>query len=69
MDCDFLELEYFFSSQLDVQGEKTSEPPSWSGSLSCQETVPKGQVDEHVSVNIGGINTTNENPSKNVQKR
>jgi len=35
MDCDFLESEYFFSSQLDVQGEKTSEPPSWLGSLSC----------------------------------
>jgi len=28
MDCDFLESEYFFSSQLDVEGEKTSEPPS-----------------------------------------
>jgi len=41
----FLEPEYFFSSQLDVQGEKTSEPPSWLGSLSCQETIPKEQVD------------------------
>jgi len=41
MDCDFLESEYFFRSQLDVKGEKTSEPPSWLGSLSCQETVPK----------------------------
>jgi len=35
MDCDFLESKYFFSSQLDVQGEKTSEPPSWLGSLNC----------------------------------
>jgi len=55
MDCDFLESEYFFSSQLDVQGEKTSEPPSWLSNLSCQEVVPKEQVDganEHVSVNI-----------------
>jgi len=56
MDCDFLESEYFFSSQLDVQGEKTSEPPSWLSNLSCQETDPKEQVDganEHVSVNVG----------------
>jgi len=41
MDCDFLESEYFFSSQLDVQGVKTSEPLSWLSSLSCPETVPK----------------------------
>jgi len=71
MDCDFLESEYFFNSQLDVQGEKSSEPPSWLSSLSCQETVPKEQVDganEHVSVNVGGTNTTNEDPSKNVQQ-
>jgi len=71
MDCDFLESEYFFSSQLDVQGEKISEPSSWLSSLSCPETVPKEQVDganEHVSVNVGGTNTTNENPSKNVQQ-
>jgi len=69
MDCDFLELEYFFSSQLDVQ-EETSEPPSWLGSLSCQQT-PKEQVDgvdEHVYVNVGGTNTTNEDPSDNVQQ-
>ena len=55
MDCDILESEYFFNSQLDVQGEKTSEPTSWLSNLSCQETVPKEQVDganEHVSVNI-----------------
>jgi len=45
MDCDSLESEYFLSSQLDVQGEKTSEPPSWLSNLSCQETVPKEQVD------------------------
>ena len=71
MDCDFLESEYFFSSQLDFQGEKTSELPSWLSKLSCQETVPKEQVDganEHVSVNIGGTNITNEDPSKNVQQ-
>jgi len=69
MDCDFLESEYFFSSQLGVQGEKSSEPPSWLSSRSCLETVPKEQVDranEHVSVNIGGTNTTNEDPSENV---
>jgi len=71
MDCDFLESEYFFSSQLDVQEQKTSEPPSWLSNLSCQETVSKEQVDganEHVSVNIGGTNTTNEDPSENVQQ-
>jgi len=71
MDCDFLESEYFFSSQLGVQREKTSEPPSWLSNLSCQETVPKEQVDganEHVSVNVGGTNTTNEDPSENVQQ-
>ena len=71
MDCDFLESEYFFSSQLDVQGEKTSEPPSWLSKLSYQETVPKEQVDranEHVSINVGGTNTTNEDPSENVQQ-
>jgi len=71
MDCDFLESEYFFSSQLDVQGEKSSEPPSWLSSLSCQETVPKEQVDganEHVSINVGRTNTTNEDPSENVQQ-
>jgi len=71
MDCDFLELEYFFSSQLDVHEEKISEPPSWLSNLICQETVPKEQVDEankHVSVNVGGTNTTNENPSENVQQ-
>jgi len=70
MDCDFLESEYFFSSQLDVHGEKTSEPPSWLGSLNFHETVSKEQVDEvneHVSVNIEGTNTTNEDPSENVQ--
>ena len=70
MDCDFLESEYFFSSQLDVHGEKTSEPPSWLSNLSCQETVPKEQVDgvnEHVSDNIRGTNTINEDLSKNVQ--
>jgi len=72
MDCDFLESEYFFSSQLDVQGEKTSEPPSWLSKLSCQEIVPKEQVDganEHVSVNVGGTNTTHEDPSENVQQK
>ena len=71
MDCDFLESEYFCSSQLDVLGEKSSEPPSWLSSLSCQETVPKEQVDrvnEHVSVNVGETNTTNEDPSENVQQ-
>ena len=71
IDCDFLESEYFFSSQLDVQGEKISEPPSWLSSLSCQEIVPKEQVDEaneHVSVNVQGTNTTNEDPSENVQQ-
>jgi len=71
MDCDFLESKYFFSSQLDVHGEKTSEPPSWLSNLSCQEIVPNEQVDganEHVSVNIGGTNTTNEDPSENVQQ-
>jgi len=71
MDCDILESEYFFNSQLDVQGEKTSEPTSWLSNLSCQETVPKEQVDganEHVSVNVGGTNTTNEDPSENVQQ-
>jgi len=39
--------------------------------LSCQETVPKEQVDranEHVFINVGGTNTTNEDPSKNVQQ-
>ena len=71
IDCDLLESEYFFSSQLDVQGEKTSEPPSWLSNLSCQETVSKEQVDganEHVSINVGGTNTTNEDPSENVQQ-
>jgi len=71
MDCDFLELKYFFSSQLDVQGEKTSEPPSWLSNLSCQDSVPKKQVDGangHVSVNKGGTNTINEDPSENVQQ-
>jgi len=71
MNCDFLESEYFFSSQLDGQGEKSSEPPSWLSNLSCQETVPKEQVDganEHVSINVGGTNTTNEDPSENVQQ-
>jgi len=41
MDCDFLESKYFVSSQLDVQGKKASEPPSWLSNLSRQETVPK----------------------------
>ena len=73
IDCDFLDLEYFFSSQLDVQGEKSSEPPSWLSSLNCPETVPKEQVDranKHVFVNVGGTNTTttNEDPSENVQQ-
>jgi len=71
MDYDFLESEYFFSGQLDVQGEKTSEPPSWLGSLSCPKTVPKEQVDganEHVSINVGKTNTINEDPSENVQQ-
>jgi len=66
-----LESKYFFSSQLDVQGEKTSEPPSWLSSLSCPETVPKEQVEggnKHVSVNVGGTNTTNEDPYENVQQ-
>jgi len=69
MDCDFLESEYFFSSQLMFRG-KTSEPPSWLGSLSCPETVPKEQVHgvkEHVFVNVKGTNTTNEDSSENVQ--
>jgi len=69
MDCDFLESEYFFSSQLDVQWEKTSELPSWLSNLSCQEIVSKEQVDganEHVSINVGGTNTTNEDPFENV---
>ena len=50
-----VESEYFFSSELDVQREKTNEPPSWLSSLSCPKTVPKEQVDranEHVSVNV-----------------
>jgi len=71
MDCDFLESEYFFSSQLDVEGEKTSEPPSWLGSLTYQETVPKKQIDganEHFFVNVGGTSTTNEDPFENVQQ-
>jgi len=70
MTCDCLESEYFFSSQLDVQGEKTSEPPSWFGSLSI-EIVPKEQVDgaiEHVSINVEGTNTTNDDPFENVQQ-
>jgi len=49
---------------------KTSEPPSWLGSLSCPETVPKEQVHgvkEHVFVNVKGTNTTNEDSSENVQ--
>jgi len=53
------------------RGEKTSEPPSWLSNLSFQESVPKEQVDganEHVSVNVGGTNTTNEDPSENVQQ-
>jgi len=39
--------------------------------FSCQETVPKEQVDganEYVSVNVGGTNTTNEDPSEDVQQ-
>jgi len=70
MDYEFLELKYFFSSQLDVQGEKTSEPLKWLSSLSCLETIPKEKVDganEHISVNVGGTNTTNEDPSENFQ--
>ena len=59
MDCDCLESKYFFSSQLDVQGEKTSEPPSWLSSLSCSETVPKKQID--------GANK-HEDPSENIQQ-
>jgi len=71
MDCELLESKYFFSSQLDVQGKKTSEPPSWLSNLSFQGIVPKDQVDganEYVSVNVGGTNTTNEDPSENVEQ-
>jgi len=53
------------------RGEKTSEPLSWLSNLSCQEIVPKEQVDganEHVSVNVGETNTTNEDLSENVQQ-